>query len=470
MRVLRASDVPFVRVDTPAEAVAGAPEGGGVLLLAGGYPDTLTAVDSTLYAEAARKRLRLVVEFPVMLPGGPPDSVFAARWERGVTTGDAFAPDLGRHRIVMVHSARVAAFRADTAWLALARVAGLDAAVYGLAGTPAHPALFEVPGRDLLVATTQLSRFVTARYAPPEAWTVVWTRILAWVAPDAEPPALVWEPTVRPAFGVNDALPPDAAARAVRRGADWFHRARMLVDSAWADRLETAAAYDDRVGPGPELDLPVGDGTLGVLEGFSSNIRWDGSQWVRWWLRADCASETAMALALRTRLEGDARDTAVAANLQDWVYRTLQRDTTGRDPDDPEYGLVAWNTVYDRVYYGDDNAPRDARHAGGGGGARHRPVGPRRGPRRAREPAHDRRARLPGRTAGRAGASGKRLAAFRRAGDRAHRAALRVVALGRVSEAIRPDWFRGLSGYGPRGHRPTIEHEVDERGQEVQNR
>jgi hypothetical protein len=102
--------------------------------------------------------------------------------------------------------------------------------------------------------------------------------------------------------------------------------------------------------------MPVGDGTLGVLEGHSSKILLDGSQPARWWIRADCVGETAMVLAL-------ANQQKVAANLVDFLVRSKMANGSRLDPASVSYGLLGWNEAtkyyknedgYD-VYYGDDN-------------------------------------------------------------------------------------------------------------------
>ena len=66
--VLASNGIAVVCRDTPGEAVQAAAEGGGVLLLADGYPSAVTPVDAALFAEAARKKLRVYVEYPAMLP------------------------------------------------------------------------------------------------------------------------------------------------------------------------------------------------------------------------------------------------------------------------------------------------------------------------------------------------------------------------------------------------------------------
>src|SRR5690606_19007593 len=110
--------------------------------------------------------------------------------------------------------------------LVLARVAGFDRAVYGLPEETA-PVLFQTG--DLLVATMQLSRFVTARYAPPEAWTEIWRAIISHLLPQAPPVPLVWQPRVLPSFAPEHDLPAAVETRAIRRGVEWFYRAKLLV-------------------------------------------------------------------------------------------------------------------------------------------------------------------------------------------------------------------------------------------------
>src|SRR5579872_2988148 len=68
-RVLAANGQTFPRFDSPALAVAQAPERAGVLILANSYPTRQTPVDKALFETAARKKLRLYLEFPSQAPG-----------------------------------------------------------------------------------------------------------------------------------------------------------------------------------------------------------------------------------------------------------------------------------------------------------------------------------------------------------------------------------------------------------------
>ena len=169
-RVLAASGLPCPRFATADEAVRAAPAGSGVLALADGYPDQPTAIAPAAFDEAARKRLRLYVEYPERLPdmelGAPKD----VKYERGVVSSEIFGESLRPLRIVLVSSCRYLPVKASESHLVVAKVAGVDTAVFGLKDTAAEPLLFDHPRGNLLVATTKLSHFVSGRYLPTEAW------------------------------------------------------------------------------------------------------------------------------------------------------------------------------------------------------------------------------------------------------------------------------------------------------------
>lgn len=341
---------PQARSDTPAEAVANAPEGGAVLILASGYPDRTTALEPGLLEQAAERRLRLYVEYPAEVPGRAVGAPQTTQWERGVVASDWFGPDLPARRILAIHDCRYVPVAAPAPHLAVARVAGFDTAVYGLPES-AQPILFELPGREVLVATTKLSQFVTARYAPTADWRVIWQRILGWLTRGEAPVALDWTPTVRPACGPDEPLPDRAEAHAARRGADWFRQSGLLATESLGRELAEGVTL------APKLR---GDGSHGIREGIGSGIRWDGSQEVLGTKRSDCNGESAMALAFEAVRGGDARSGESAANILDyWYTRTIAQQAVRADPSHPCFGLVAWGIsdwLWEKAYYGDDNA------------------------------------------------------------------------------------------------------------------
>ena len=365
-RALEAAGVGASRHADAAAAVRAAPSGGAVLLLADGYPAAPTLLTPDLMAEASRRRLRLFVEFPGWLPDLETGSARTTQYERAVVGSDAFGPGLARLRIVGINDCHYVPVAAAAADLVLARVAGFDTAVFGLPDSGVQPLLFVHPTRaDLMVAATKLSNFVTARYTPADAWGLIWRYILGWLQRGRARVQPAWTPAVRPSFAPEAVLPATVERAAFRRGVAWIHRAKLLIHPSWQHLVEGAVAYPDQVAPAPAAELPEGDGSLGLLEGFNARIRHDGTQAMRWWLRNDCINECAMACAFSGVLDGAAADRTVAANLHDFVYLNSPLAQGSRaDPASASFGLLGWNTTakyYEDmdgfgVYYGDDNA------------------------------------------------------------------------------------------------------------------
>lgn len=381
VRVLRESGAKVRRFTEARSAVETAPEGSGVLILADGYPHQTTRVDSDVFERARSRKVRLYVEYPSMVPEltlGSPRTLATGYWgnilERTVVASDAFGESLRKGRILMIHDCHHLPVAVEHPHLALAQVAGYDTAVYGLPATGVHPVLFDAPGGGILVATTKLSQFVTARYAPLDAWDPVWRMILGWVDPDADIPPLRWTPRVRPSFSHEATLPRNVEREALRRGAEWYRRSGLLVHPEWQSRYDRESnqgpATPDwpdghRAGPGMPEGSKVGDGSLGLLEGFRSKIYPDGSQSVLWWRRADNAGESAGALALAGRVLGRRDLTRIGSNLGDWLVGSGHLyGGDFADPRHPAFGLAGWNDV-PRYYgeshgyhqlWGDDNA------------------------------------------------------------------------------------------------------------------
>jgi hypothetical protein len=308
-RVAVASGVECSRFGSAEDAVGHAPEGSGVLVPAESYPHQRTTIDPRVYEEAAKKRLRLYVEYPDSVPDmnvGEPQRVAQGRYhnilERCVVATDTFAPALKRMRILALHNCIYVPVESQTAELILARVAGFDTAVYGLPKEGVHPILFKHPNRDVVVATTKLSEFVQGRYAPPAAWPFVWRWIFEWLSPGRQSTLLHWRPYVHPAYGKGERLPEQAELDAFRRGVAWYSNAKLFVAPSWKQMVYKYATEPD-VRHNPASSWPLGDGSEGVLEGFSSNIEWNGKQAVGWNLRNDCIGEVSMSMAFSGLIE-----------------------------------------------------------------------------------------------------------------------------------------------------------------------
>ena len=349
-RVLADCGVRCPRYDNPATAVEAASQGAGVLLLADDYPHGTQSIDATVFEQAARKGLRLYVEYPGSLPSIKLGKPRKTKWERAVITSEAFGADLKPMRIVAIHDCHFLPAEAEKPHMVVARVAGFDTAIYGLPEKDVWPILFESNGGKLLVSTTKLSQFVTARYAPTDAWGPVMKMILGWVQPGLKVPKLKWTPSVRPSYTRDEPLPADTERQAIRRGNEWVLKARMLIHPSW---------YTANWGTGPRVDgmsakltavdktalrfdLPPGDGSAGILEGFNSTVRYDGSQTVRWSLRTDCTGEHVAPFVLGGKLLGCPEHVAIGTNLADFVLFKFDATAGWNEPTNPAYGLIGW--------------------------------------------------------------------------------------------------------------------------------
>jgi len=351
-----------VRFESPEAAIQGAPEGSAVLLLADAYPTKTLELRPALFAAARGKKLNLYIEFPGFLPGLSVGKPRTAVWERAVVTSGYFAPALPPLSIL---SPQNCVFLECTSGprthLALGRVAGYDKALFGLPERT-FPLLFELPETDkngrVLIATTKLSQVVTARFGPVPCWQAVWHGILRWLNPNARI-QLNWTSTVQPALSRDEELPSSVEQSALKRGVSWFVKSRLLLHPSHTNEVAKALASDG-LAPAPRGDAPIGDGSLGILEGYYSRIQPDGSQLQAVSVRGDCNGESAMALAFGGRVFRDAADSAIARRLLDYYYfDSPARKRERGDPHHGAYGLSAWGIstpAWYRANYGDDNA------------------------------------------------------------------------------------------------------------------
>ena len=357
------NNVPCLRLGSPEAAVEMAKPGGGVMILSDGYPEKLTKIDSALLRRAREKKLRLYIEYPSFLPGLILPAPRTANLERIVVMTDS-VKDLEKMEILAFHDFRFIPVKTKDPILAAGKVAGFDRAVFGLdRGSEAGDILFRLPESGWLISTTSLSRFITSRYAPVRAMCAIWSFILRETEGNAAPVRqLEWNPDVRPAYGRDEMLLPDAGRIAVQRGIDWHTRAKMLLSQeGWNEykklwklddsNMHTTVPAVNNAAPQPE-SLP-GDGSFGLLEGIASKINIDGSQPTRWWLRSDSNGESSLAFALRWKMDGDTLSKHVASNLLDWLY--FRSGLFRNDPAKANYGLLLWAPGNAQALYQDND-------------------------------------------------------------------------------------------------------------------
>ncbi|GEO02512.1 hypothetical protein AAE02nite_01760 [Adhaeribacter aerolatus] len=352
--MLEANNYPYKTYADPLAAVQAAKKGSGILFLAGGYPAKKLSLPEQVWEIAARKKLRLYIEYPAVAKQLPvADSVLQTQLERGIITTSKMkgADSLD---LIGIHNSSVIKAKSSQALLMVGKVAGFDVAQYGIADVKTYPLLFQ--HKYSLVATTKLSNSITGRFGPVDHLRPVWEHIFSWLDPSVQWQFKNWPLQVAPMFKTNEQLPANSTQQAMKKGVDWFYNGRFFVHPTWeALFLQRQGDGLDVAGPPLDLSLPVGDGSLGVLEGHLSRIQADGSQIYRYWMRADCNAEVAFAL---TTVKDPARqNNQVAANLLDYIFKHSNlRAGSRNDKSSVAYGLVGWSTTHPHVYYGDDNA------------------------------------------------------------------------------------------------------------------
>ena len=227
-------------------------------------------------------RIRSVyLEFPDRLETGLTGEIKSTKKERLVVTSDFFGTSLPPMRILDAGLFAYVEVPERSAHLKGANVAGFDRAVYGLAGTPTSPILFEE--RKVLISTSKLSDFNKSRYSPLASTKSLVSAILSHLMPRLGVSELNWTPVVKPSYTQAAALPENAYALAVERGADWYIKGRFLIHEDWKSQWKGIDTLSLPVGPPMDLSLPSGDGSLGVMEGHYSYINPNGSQPYRYW-------------------------------------------------------------------------------------------------------------------------------------------------------------------------------------------
>lgn len=365
-KVLKENRIPATRYNTPQEAITNAKNGAAVMILADDYPAKTTEFDFSLYETIRNKKIRLYIEFPSSLPGFEIKEIKKTEWERAVISSDVFAPGLEQNRILAIHDCHYVDIPLKNPDIVVARVAGFDNAVFGLPET-ASPILaqFAQNGEsDILVSTTKLSQFITARYAPTDAWTEILDYLIKWLVPGRNIRELKWQPVVAPIYNSTQPLPSDIELTAYKRGIDWYFNSKVVVGNDGNTLYEKGVfPMVSRIGKIPD-SINAGDGSFGVLEGFRSSILHDGSQQSLWWRRNDCNGETAGTFALAGVVLNKPDYLRTGGNIGDWLLSSIMTQGYRANPDNPAFGLIGWNDVSKyagdldgfNVYYGDDNA------------------------------------------------------------------------------------------------------------------
>ena len=356
VKVLQKNKIAFHRAGDIREAISNAPAGSGIMVLADLYPRELTVMDSSMFALAERKNLRVYIEYPAMLPGMkigtrsyPQQGEYGAFVERTVVSSDSFGPELPEMSILEMKDCHYVQVSSKSSHLVLARVEGYNTAVYGLS-EKTEPLLFNHPGGKILVSTTKLSQFVTGRYAPNDAWPYVIGMILKWTTGNSNLPLLKWTPDVGPMFHASGKVPGDGQFNAIKRGVEYYDKSLLFLHPGWpaSNGMDSVAQA-----------WPRGDGTFGIGECYiSKRIFFTGRQAASLSARADCNLEAAMGLACGSKLlKNNDYYSAKAHVLNDFIaFKSLACQETRADSSSSSYGLIGYYAFNRGAYWGDDNA------------------------------------------------------------------------------------------------------------------
>lgn len=358
-RLLKREGYVLKKFNTPLQTVKAASRGAGVLILANHYPamDHMNRISQTILDLAHKKGLRLYVEYPSSFPGlNIPAKAVETHLERAVVTADVFGNSLKPMDLMAIQNSYVLPVEAEDPLMVLAKVVGFDKAEYGLKDTKAYPLLFERNG--VLLGMTGLSNFETGRYAPQASVKTLWKYILARITGQKSIDFKYWVEDVKPMFGRKDPLPATARTNTIKKGAQWFENGRFFIDPSWkADWIKYGGNGTTPVGPPVSQAKPSGDGKLGIIEGHTSTIYYNGSQQYRYWMRADVQGEVSMALAAAGRFLNQKSYETKSANLIDFMFHSSNlRGGAKRDPGSPAFGLLGWATTNAGTFYGDDNS------------------------------------------------------------------------------------------------------------------
>lgn len=311
----------------------------GIMVLADNYP-TVTAITDEQAAAVNSLGVKLYVEYPAnneTLGITGYEGTGVMNYDRAIVY-DADALGMELYSLLYVHGAQyVKKTDISDAWLVNATVVGYDTVEFydeetgELTDCTPYSMLEPNDAGNVLIASTKLSQFISARYAPYARWQSLWLSILSWVA-GTEVTSIEWTPSVNANYGPEEELADDAYSEAVRLNTEWFLNSTIMPNS---------------------------DGTEGIYECFSSgkNFNIYGDQYRGKNLRSDCNAESLGAIALAGALLGNDEYKQVAANVMNWFLNESDLANAERaDEDNDRYGLLSWHSGAMDTYYGDDNA------------------------------------------------------------------------------------------------------------------
>lgn len=315
----------------------------GIMVLSDGYPSATTAITDAQVMKIKELGVRIYIEYPQVnasLGIIGYEGTATMGYDRAIVT-DAEAMGMDIYSLLYVHGAQYVMKKdISDSWLVNATVVGYDRVEFydqstgELTDCTPYSMLELNDDGNVLIASTKLSQFISARYAPYTRWQSLWMSVISWVAGMNKDTlnTIEWTPALIPSYGPYEQLPDDAYQEAVRMNVEWFLNSSIMPNS---------------------------DGTEGIWEGFGSGKNFDayGDSCRRKMLRSDCNAESLGAIALAGVLLGSRQYKTVAYNVMNWLLNESMLTRGERaDATSSQYGLLSWHFGAIDQYYGDDNA------------------------------------------------------------------------------------------------------------------
>lgn len=314
----------------------------GIMVLADNYPNNTTTFTDSQATKINELNVRIYVEYPAnneTLGIVEYNGTGTMGYDRAIVM-DSTALSMDLYSLLYVHGAQyVAKTDIANAWLVNAKVAGYDTVEYydekGPTDCTPYSMLEKNSLGNVLIASTKLSQFITARYVPCTRWQSLWLAILSWVS-QSEVTTINWTPAVNPNYSATEELADNAYAEAVRLNTEWYIN-NML---------------DTRDG-------------VGIYQCYLSGQMFDafGSQGKQTGFRADCNGESIGAIALAGVVLNNQKYKDIAYKTMDWMINKANMANGKRsDPTNDQFGLLSWydddgmDPKYLEWYFGDDNA------------------------------------------------------------------------------------------------------------------
>lgn len=195
----------------PQEALESVEQGEGLIVLSTSYPEKRVELPDGFYQTITDKNIRAFIEYPSFVPGVEMGEMVQAHAERAVVNSGFFGEKMDSLQILGLNGLNFISLEspvANMSHMVAAKVAGFDSAIFGLPEQTA-PLLFSWENYPVMVSTTNLSQFISGRYAPQNQWAVIWESIIEFIVPQSSVGGLEWTPTVSPTFSKNEDLPED---------------------------------------------------------------------------------------------------------------------------------------------------------------------------------------------------------------------------------------------------------------------